>query len=253
MQGTPLPIQWIVELFIFDGDGIRFGRYFRVAGYYTTIFLWFGFALWFIFSTISLFNIPAAGHGGLVLMLQGLVMILAFVFYNDRIYNLMPNRDLVVFPFADADTGVEAFLELSYGWITYVVIVTGALDIVAGLLIIYSKHGFHADTDEENDTGRFRRALQKQQDNGQPVSDAAGEYQNQTVSIAGIAGVLMSLCIELLTIYFCYALLSRCETWTSSEGFSCTFEPCEEYALYASSCTKVIPRHSFSLYSKGQR
>mmetsp|Transcript_3884 Transcript_3884/g.13770 ORF Transcript_3884/g.13770 Transcript_3884/m.13770 type:complete len:540 (-) Transcript_3884:132-1751(-) len=164
LRGVPLPIQWIVELFIFDGDGIRFGRYFRVAGYYTTIFLWFGFALWFVFSAISLFNIPAAGHGGLVLMLQGLVMILAFVFYNDRIYHLMPNRDLVVFPFADKDTGAEAFLEISYGWLTYVVIVTGAIDIVAGFLVICSKKGFHVDTDEENDAGHFRRALQKQQD-----------------------------------------------------------------------------------------
>lgn len=40
VRGTPLPILWIAEYFTFDGEGIRFGRHYRTAGWYTHILLW---------------------------------------------------------------------------------------------------------------------------------------------------------------------------------------------------------------------
>ena len=39
-EGVPYPIQWIAEYFILDGEQIRWGRRFRVAGWYTHILLW---------------------------------------------------------------------------------------------------------------------------------------------------------------------------------------------------------------------
>lgn len=39
-RGTPLPILWIAEYLTFDGEGIRFGRHYRVAGWYTHICVW---------------------------------------------------------------------------------------------------------------------------------------------------------------------------------------------------------------------
>ena len=39
-RGLPYPILWIAEYFTLDGEQIRWGRKFRVAGWYTHIFLW---------------------------------------------------------------------------------------------------------------------------------------------------------------------------------------------------------------------
>ena len=39
-RGTPLPILWVAEYFTLDGEQIRWGRKFRVAGWYTHILLW---------------------------------------------------------------------------------------------------------------------------------------------------------------------------------------------------------------------
>lgn len=40
LRGLPLPILQVAEYFTFDGEGIRFGRYYRQAGWYTHLILW---------------------------------------------------------------------------------------------------------------------------------------------------------------------------------------------------------------------
>ncbi|XP_015437401.1 PREDICTED: dual oxidase maturation factor 1-like [Dufourea novaeangliae] len=47
-KGLPIPILWVVEYFIIDGEGIRFGRYYRTAGWYCHILLWIAFAGWIL-------------------------------------------------------------------------------------------------------------------------------------------------------------------------------------------------------------
>ena len=39
-KGLPYPILWIAEYFTIDGEGIRWGRHYRQAGYYTHIVMW---------------------------------------------------------------------------------------------------------------------------------------------------------------------------------------------------------------------
>lgn len=39
-RGLPLPILWIAEYFTFDGEGIRWGRHYRQAGWFSHIMLW---------------------------------------------------------------------------------------------------------------------------------------------------------------------------------------------------------------------
>lgn len=39
-RGLPYPILWIAEYFTLDGEQIRWGRKFRLAGWYAHIFLW---------------------------------------------------------------------------------------------------------------------------------------------------------------------------------------------------------------------
>jgi len=38
--GVPYPIQWVAEYFTLDGGQMRWGRKFRIAGYYTHVLLW---------------------------------------------------------------------------------------------------------------------------------------------------------------------------------------------------------------------
>ncbi len=40
LRGMPYPILWVAEYFTLDGEQIRWGRKFRLAGWYTHIFLW---------------------------------------------------------------------------------------------------------------------------------------------------------------------------------------------------------------------
>jgi len=39
-RGLPFPILWIAEYFTFDGEGIRWGRHYRQAGWYAHICMW---------------------------------------------------------------------------------------------------------------------------------------------------------------------------------------------------------------------
>lgn len=40
-RGLPIPILWVVDYFILDGENIRFGRFYRTAGWYCHILLWY--------------------------------------------------------------------------------------------------------------------------------------------------------------------------------------------------------------------
>ncbi len=40
LKGLPFPILTVAEYLSLDGDGFCWGRNYRLAGYYTSIFLW---------------------------------------------------------------------------------------------------------------------------------------------------------------------------------------------------------------------
>ena len=40
-KGLPYPILWIAEYFVLDGEGVRWGRHYRQAGFYTHIMMWY--------------------------------------------------------------------------------------------------------------------------------------------------------------------------------------------------------------------
>lgn len=40
VRGAPLPILWVAEYFTLDGEGFRFGRHYRLAGWYAHICVW---------------------------------------------------------------------------------------------------------------------------------------------------------------------------------------------------------------------
>ncbi|XP_072039205.1 dual oxidase maturation factor 1-like [Amphiura filiformis] len=77
-KGLPYPILWIAEYFTLDGEGIRWGRYYRWGGFYTLIVLWFSFPL-FLLSTILQFMVIR--YAGIFSCMTGISMLAGNVIY----------------------------------------------------------------------------------------------------------------------------------------------------------------------------
>ena len=59
-KGLPFPILTVGEYFTVDAEGFCWGRNYREAGCYTSIFLWMAFALW-VLSNLLLIVVPRYG------------------------------------------------------------------------------------------------------------------------------------------------------------------------------------------------
>nr|XP_022340086.1 dual oxidase maturation factor 1-like isoform X1 [Crassostrea virginica] len=121
-RGTPLPIIWIAEYFIFDGEGIRWGRHYRQAGWYAHIMMWLALPLWVL--TIVLFFILLK-YGAYFLMLTGGVMVIANI-----LWATIRNVNELVIPFS-----AEHKLEFHFGPSFYLNLITGILCIILGVVI----------------------------------------------------------------------------------------------------------------------
>lgn len=114
-KGLPLPITWIVDHLAIDGEGIRFGRYYRTAGWYAHIALWTSFPVW-ILANVFLHSVPryAAYCTGLI----GALKILSCVIW---LFVRNPNPLVIIFE-SDVITtsfGSTFWLTLSGGKIIY--------------------------------------------------------------------------------------------------------------------------------------
>ncbi|CAH0546648.1 unnamed protein product [Brassicogethes aeneus] len=78
-RGLPLPILWIADYFIIDGEGFRFGRFYRTAGWYAHILLWAAFATWIL--TIIL-NQCVIVYGGYFLFVTGCLQLCAVAVWS---------------------------------------------------------------------------------------------------------------------------------------------------------------------------
>lgn len=107
-HGTPTPILWVAEYFVIDGEGFRFGRFYRTAGWYTHIALWAAFPCWIIANVLfgSLISHGAyflAGAGGLQL-------------FGVFLWSVVRNFNELCIPFADG------IIATKYGityWLTF--------------------------------------------------------------------------------------------------------------------------------------
>ncbi|ROT64670.1 Dual oxidase maturation factor 1 [Penaeus vannamei] len=54
-RGAPYPILWVAEYFTFDGEGFRFGRHYRLSG-------WFAFPLWLLTIILAKINLNYAAR-----------------------------------------------------------------------------------------------------------------------------------------------------------------------------------------------
>lgn len=121
-RGSPYPILWIAEYFTLDGEGIRWGRHYLQAGYYTHIMLWTAFSLWLL--SLILFNMVPR-YGGYFSIATGVCMLIGNI-----IYSTYRNANQLVIPFD------EGKLHFHWGWCFWLCLVTGILCVVIGVVVI---------------------------------------------------------------------------------------------------------------------
>lgn len=118
VKGLPFPILTVAEYLTVDAEGFCWGRNYRQAGYYTSIFLWMAFALWLL-SNLLLIVVPR--YGAYLIFLTGIFLLFANFIYT----RLIPPRPLLI-------RMEQTILTFSYGWSFYLVMVAGALCILLG-------------------------------------------------------------------------------------------------------------------------
>ncbi|KMQ87997.1 dual oxidase maturation factor 1, partial [Lasius niger] len=124
-KGLPIPILWIIEYFVIDGEGIRFGRFYRTAGWYCHILLWTAFACWILanvfLQSVSRYVAYLIGLTGGLQLLTCLVWVC--------VHNPIP----LVIPFEDGVIKMELGMHF---WMTFGC-ASSSLYLIAGLLCIF--------------------------------------------------------------------------------------------------------------------
>jgi len=127
-SGLPLPILWVVEYFVFDGELVRWGRNYRTSGWYTNEVLWTSFVLWIIANILSVFNPLYAGGA---FFLTGALMLTGTIIWTTLRLGYQP----LIIPFEDSD------LRTTYG-ADFWLVVSGGLFAVSYALIIILMNKF---------------------------------------------------------------------------------------------------------------
>jgi len=126
-RGAPHAIMWIAEWFIFDGEFIRWGRYYRMAGYYTFQMAWLAWIFWF-FTGIFFMLVPL--YGAWFLTFTGLLMCLEVLLYGSLVQTVDSRIGLLFFPF-EAGQMVPI-----YSWGFFVTLFVGVGTVIGGIALI---------------------------------------------------------------------------------------------------------------------
>ncbi|EFN79610.1 Dual oxidase maturation factor 1 [Harpegnathos saltator] len=122
-RGLPIPILWIAEYFVIDGEGIRFGRFYRTAGWYCHILLWTAFACWILanifLQSVSRYSAYLIGIIGSLQLLTCLVWI--------SVHNPIP----LVIPF-EKDT-----IRITLGTHFWMTFTCGILCVLLAIVMIF--------------------------------------------------------------------------------------------------------------------
>lgn len=120
-KGLPIPILSVVEYFVVDGEGLRFGRFYRTAGWYTHILLWTAFATWIL---ANIFLISVGRYAAYFLALTGGLQILACI-----VWSAVRNPYPLIIPFEDGK------ITTSYGPNFHMALVCGIICLLLGTII----------------------------------------------------------------------------------------------------------------------
>ncbi|XP_008547529.1 dual oxidase maturation factor 1 isoform X2 [Microplitis demolitor] len=77
-KGLPVPIIWIVDYLAIDGEGLRYGRFYRTAGWYCHIVLWTAFPVWIL---ANIFLQSVARYAAYCTGVVGALMILSCIIW----------------------------------------------------------------------------------------------------------------------------------------------------------------------------
>eukprot|EP00057_Strongylocentrotus_purpuratus_P011852 XP_011666326.1 PREDICTED: dual oxidase maturation factor 1 [Strongylocentrotus purpuratus] len=121
-RGLPYPILWVAEYFVLDGEDIRWGRSYRLAGFYAALLIWLSFPLWLI--TNILLMIGALPNAFFMLSLTGGCMLGANVLYASIRYG-----SYLSIPFS-----AHHILDFSYGWSFYLCLVGGLVAVILAIV-----------------------------------------------------------------------------------------------------------------------
>ncbi|XP_801771.1 dual oxidase maturation factor 1 isoform X3 [Strongylocentrotus purpuratus] len=122
-SGKPYPVLWIAEYFTLDGEDIRWGRSYRMAGYYAYIMVWLSFPLW-ILANILFFMVIR--NGAYFLIMTGGSLLTANVLYATIRYG----SELKI-PFA-----AHHVLEFHKGPSFWLCMVAGLISVICGFIVL---------------------------------------------------------------------------------------------------------------------
>ncbi|CAG9856538.1 unnamed protein product [Phyllotreta striolata] len=122
-RGLPLPILWVVDYFVIDGEGQRYGRFYRTAGWYTHILMWTAFPFWLL--AIILFN-SVISYGAYCLGICGALQLMANI-----VYLLIRNPIPLSIPFE------EATLVTKFGFNYWCTLVIGFVCLFLSVVVLF--------------------------------------------------------------------------------------------------------------------
>lgn len=120
-RGTPYPILWVAEYFTPDGEGLRWGRFYRNAGYFAHIMVWTALPLWLLTLVLSKMVIRYAAYCSLM---TGASLLIANI-----IYASLRNANQLEIPFPDGN------LVFHWGWSFWMCMAMGLIACVIGIVV----------------------------------------------------------------------------------------------------------------------
>nr|XP_053639735.1 dual oxidase maturation factor 1-like isoform X2 [Cherax quadricarinatus] len=135
-RGTPLPILWVAEYFTFDGEGIRFGRYYRTSGWYSHICIWTAFPLWIL--TVILFKLTISYAAQMLALTGSMLTCAALIWAGNR------NFIELEVPFSPPN----GILRTVYGVHWYLALFVGILCMILGAVLFMLDYRYHNELSE---------------------------------------------------------------------------------------------------------
>ncbi|CAK9304086.1 unnamed protein product [Gordionus sp. m RMFG-2023] len=124
IRGTPTPILWVAQYFLMDAEKIRWGRHYRLAGYYSHILIWLSLPFWLLANILVYICIK---YSGFFWILTGLSLLTAnFVFW------------LVKCPVPLHIHLGDSILQFSFGISFWTTFYLGIQSIMIGLAIVFA-------------------------------------------------------------------------------------------------------------------
>lgn len=122
-RGLPLPILWVVDYFTIDGEGLRYGRHYRTAGWYAHIAVWAAFPCWLLANFLFLSVIR---YGAYFTVLTGVLELLACL-----LWAVIRNPNPLIIPFEDGS------ITTKYGIHFWLTLISGVACFTIGLVIMF--------------------------------------------------------------------------------------------------------------------